>query len=499
MDKTTYKEFARRFKRASDRDTIISTAREYFAAGGGPAEAVGEGTVFSLVLDTNDDALTDHVLSTFDGWSGFERQIATSAAISAGNEDVLRKLLDLGARVKLKKGYMPHIAAAAELNEFECVDVLLEHGASLDDRGPFDYTPLHWAASSGNEQAVHSLIDRGADPNALAKDAGKERTALQLAQERGHDGVVRLLLVQGEDISPELARELLSDPGRSAGSVASGPAAANRADGARAEAPVDWPMVIAFHAPIILLGIPAVMPAIFALLAAGGILGDDLSKGLLRLEYTQLLTLGAMSLIPSIFAYGTRLQFSGGRFLAAAAFIAFTSIQALATAMRSGSSLPISLGGGLLGVFVATMLGGAGLAIYNASRRSTDKGQGEVQQPEADGADRAEAKSPAVDLPHPLFAELVDIGRVPNNPDGVADELFFWRPAGEGVGPQELWDARTRAIGEELFAEGSNSLDLMLQAHEFVVDNLGGLAGTALSAHWHKIGEDGESGEIWNH
>ena len=91
---------------------------------------------------------------------------------------------------------------------------------------------------------------------------------------------------------------------------------------------------------------------------------------------------------------------------------------------------------------------------------------------------------------------------MPNNPDGVADELFFWRPLGEGVGPDKLWDQRTREIGEILYKEASCSIQLMLQAHGYVVTKLGDLAGQALSAHWHKIGgrewQDG-NGECWMH
>ena len=110
--------------------------------------------------------------------------------------------------------------------------------------------------------------------------------------------------------------------------------------------------------------------------------------------------------------------------------------------------------------------------------------------------------SAAAESPHPLFSELVEIGSVPNNSDGVADGLFFWRPLGEGVGPDRLWDQRTREIGEALYKEASCSIQLMLQAHGYVVTNLGDVAGQALSAHWHKIGEpewqDG-NGECWMH
>jgi hypothetical protein len=55
--------------------------------------------------------------------------------------------------------------------------------------------------------------------------------------------------------------------------------------------------------------------------------------------------------------------------MAAVAIVAFASIQALTTALRSGSGpIPISLGGGLVGVAVAVALGGLGLALRNTLR-----------------------------------------------------------------------------------------------------------------------------------
>ncbi len=515
MEDKEYKAFVKQFESASDRESKTNLVRHWFDVGGGPAESIGDPNIFSTVLSINDDSLTDHVLATYDRWAPIDRKIATRDAILAGNATVLKKLLDLGVSPKAERGAMPYVAAAADANAFDCVDLLLEHGASLEDRGAFGYTALHWAASSGNETAIQTLLERGADPHAVAKDEGRERTVLEVAQERGHDGVVRLLLAQergatqeeaeGEqpahkEVDPDRVRAAIAEvqqipvkadvwfgeqipyeeletaivtfansaasetplaliPAASSGKagflltdaalyfrenggtknvrirygdiklltknhqflrvsaewgalewdlsetawgeqsrrrsaelvvsilqkllgeetpplpVVSGEdktASAAAPIHVDIEAPVDWPAVIAFHAPAVLLGVPIVMPAIFALAAASGLVGDELSRGLGRLGYVQLLTFGAMSLGPAMFAYGTRLQFSIGRFLVAAAFVAFVSIQALATAMRSGSTLPISFGGGLLGIAVVTMLGGVGLAIYKAFKRPAD-------------------------------------------------------------------------------------------------------------------------------
>ena len=101
-----------------------------------------------------------------------------------------------------------------------------------------------------------------------------------------------------------------------------------------------------------------------------------------------------------------------------------------------------------------------------------------------------------------LAAELVKIGSTPKIKGGEGSESYFWRPQGEGVGPNKAWDARTRQIGEDLYSLGDGSLDLMRQAHEHVVSALGRMAGHALSAHWHNIGEQewqAGKGECWMH
>jgi hypothetical protein len=103
------------------------------------------------------------------------------------------------------------------------------------------------------------------------------------------------------------------------------------------------------------------------------------------------------------------------------------------------------------------------------------------------------------DAPHPLFAELVRIGSAPKISNGVADEKYFWRLPGEGIGPNRQWDARTRAIGEQLYREAGATLNLMKDAHSHVVRSLGHLAGHALSAHWTRIGEGSRSGCMWLH
>lgn len=69
---------------------------------------------------------------------------------------------------------------------------LLEQGADIDGNHNFlGMTPLHCAASRGNDEVVEFLLDNGADGNAAAKDGN---TALHMATQQGHRKVMKLLL-----------------------------------------------------------------------------------------------------------------------------------------------------------------------------------------------------------------------------------------------------------------------------------------------------------------
>lgn len=103
--------------------------------------------------------------------------LAAKAAIHRGRVDDLRNLLDREpglASVRLGDddadgmsrtllhvatdwpGHFPNVA--------DSIAVLIEAGADVDARfrGPHEETPLHWAASSDDVDALHALLDAGA-------------------------------------------------------------------------------------------------------------------------------------------------------------------------------------------------------------------------------------------------------------------------------------------------------------------------------------------------
>lgn len=68
--------------------------------------------------------------------------------------------------------------------------MLVHAGADVNARQQLGWTPLHGAADSGVRETVELLLEHGADL-AATHDGGK--TALDIAREKGHAGVVAVL------------------------------------------------------------------------------------------------------------------------------------------------------------------------------------------------------------------------------------------------------------------------------------------------------------------
>lgn len=84
------------------------------------------------------------------------------------------------------------VRAAAAKNT-EGAKLLLEAGADVNATQTMDYTPLHSAASGGDEGTLELLLATGADVNAVADG----KTPAMIARERGHASIAeRLELAQ---------------------------------------------------------------------------------------------------------------------------------------------------------------------------------------------------------------------------------------------------------------------------------------------------------------
>jgi ankyrin repeat protein len=93
-------------------------------------------------------------------------------AIYHGPIALVRALLDLGADPNYDQNGFPSLFAAldrAAPDEHEVLALLLEGGASVQQRGVNDYTALHQAACRNNAVAVDLLLAHGADPGARTR------------------------------------------------------------------------------------------------------------------------------------------------------------------------------------------------------------------------------------------------------------------------------------------------------------------------------------------
>jgi ankyrin repeat protein len=117
-------------------------------------------------------------------------QTCLDHAICHGPASLVRALLDLGADPNyLDPGGFPALFAAidrAAPDRHEVLAMLLAAGASVEQRGSNDYTPLHYAACRDDAVAVEILLRGGADSDARTR-IDDYATPLEAAERFGHD------------------------------------------------------------------------------------------------------------------------------------------------------------------------------------------------------------------------------------------------------------------------------------------------------------------------
>ncbi|MCF6767592.1 ankyrin repeat domain-containing protein [Thiotrichales bacterium 19S11-10] len=89
---------------------------------------------------------------------------------------------------------------AAENNNPEILDQLLEKKADVSKKDKFGDTALHRASHLGNLEAVRQLLEKGSDVNALNKD---DETPLHLSVYSNREEVVGLLVKQGANVNAQ--------------------------------------------------------------------------------------------------------------------------------------------------------------------------------------------------------------------------------------------------------------------------------------------------------
>jgi ankyrin repeat domain-containing protein 50 len=142
------------------------------------------------------------------------KRTALHLAAAMGHEALVRWLLEKGAPVAAtdRHGRMA-LYFAVESGHEAVAQVLREKATKDDSRKPLleldpedsRLTPLHKAASLGQEELAKQLLEDGVD--IAAKDDDDGETALHMAASKGHRAIVRLLLRYGADISTTNRRE----------------------------------------------------------------------------------------------------------------------------------------------------------------------------------------------------------------------------------------------------------------------------------------------------
>jgi len=137
---------------------------------------------------------------------GAKHTLETLAAL--GRDDELK------ARLKKEspKGKGPvrpsPLHLAASFGEDRTARVLIDAGADVNAVGPQGKTPLHLAAASGRLAVVRALIDAGADVKAATE---MDETPLHTAAARGHREIVELLIERKADVNAKM-KEMTYSP-----------------------------------------------------------------------------------------------------------------------------------------------------------------------------------------------------------------------------------------------------------------------------------------------
>ena len=117
---------------------------------------------------------------------------ALTYACSNGYYDIVKLLLENGAKVNFGYKIQSPLCEAAGLRNINMVELLIQYGADVkyyNER--FNYSPLTRALNGYSTEATKFLIERGARLDVKDRDGN---TPLMLAIERGYTDIVNLIL-----------------------------------------------------------------------------------------------------------------------------------------------------------------------------------------------------------------------------------------------------------------------------------------------------------------
>ena len=164
---------------------LLALLRAHLELDAFEAAALGETERVKELIGNNAELLRQH---SSDGWT------VLHLAAFMGHRQTAEMLLEAGADLAAfsqnQMANQPLHAALAGKSDRPLVQMLLERGADAKARGAAGVTPLHLAASRGDEVFCDLLISKGADPAAKMDDG---TTADGIAAKRGYPAVAERL------------------------------------------------------------------------------------------------------------------------------------------------------------------------------------------------------------------------------------------------------------------------------------------------------------------
>lgn len=164
--------------------------RELLKHGADPKMRAGDGrTALDFAVQRNEQ----EVAALLDANSPMD----LGQAASMGNVRRLKEALAAGGDPNQTTAQGLPLTAASRSGNADAVRLLLDHGAKINVPDNQGQTALHHAALLGNDKVVQVLLQRGADPNALAKRMdvrGEPPTPLMAAVSQARADIVQVLL-----------------------------------------------------------------------------------------------------------------------------------------------------------------------------------------------------------------------------------------------------------------------------------------------------------------
>ncbi|XP_052437538.1 ankyrin repeat, SAM and basic leucine zipper domain-containing protein 1 isoform X2 [Carassius gibelio] len=136
--------------------------------------------------------------------NGEDKVSSLKRAITAGNVDRVRELLDNGLDVETRLGFgWTPLMCAVHVAHYELAELLLDHGASANfSRDHYTVLMAACTAASATEEMISRcvalLLSRNADPNVCNRSS---MTCLMLAARDGYCQVINMLVSHGAELN----------------------------------------------------------------------------------------------------------------------------------------------------------------------------------------------------------------------------------------------------------------------------------------------------------